>query len=240
MGQGRRRAPREARQARRPDGRLPRGRPRLHGLPQGALGADRLARTRSNGSTSEIKRRADVVGIFPNDEAIIRLVGALMLETIDEWAVSRRYLSLESLASLADTDPRRLPAWRPDQLGPEPRTGAPTPRPGARPSGSAISRAVAGAACTITPPCASRLTVFSSSSGRCFPLRTPLWVDSKRLPLPQGFRARGSRAAPTAARAAFHRHPAQPPGRAARPPTRSLPVLRQTPSQQAAKTFFVT
>ena len=58
--------------------------------------------------------------------------------------------------------------------------------------------------------------------------------------LPQGFRARGSRAAPTAARAVFHRHPAQPPGRAARPPTRSLPVLRQTPSQQAAKTFFVT
>jgi transposase-like protein len=58
----------------------------------------------------EIKRRADVVGIFPNDEAVIRLVGALMLEQSDEWAVSRRYFSLESLASLADTDCPRLPA----------------------------------------------------------------------------------------------------------------------------------
>jgi len=58
----------------------------------------------------EIKRRADVVGIFPNDEAVIRLVGALMLEQSDEWAVSRRYFSLESLASLADTDAPKLPA----------------------------------------------------------------------------------------------------------------------------------
>ena len=58
----------------------------------------------------EIKRRADVIGIFPNDRSVVRLVGALMLEQCDEWAVSRRYMSLESLAVLSDDPVLRLSA----------------------------------------------------------------------------------------------------------------------------------
>jgi transposase-like protein len=70
----------------------------------------------------EVKRRSDVIGIFPNDNAIVRLVGASgmglgpwrhhaeLLETNDEWALARRYTSLETLARVTDNPTVRLPA----------------------------------------------------------------------------------------------------------------------------------
>jgi putative transposase len=51
----------------------------------------------------EIKRRSEVVGIFPNEASVTRLIGALLLEQNDEWAVQRaRYMTLETIAPLSD------------------------------------------------------------------------------------------------------------------------------------------
>ena len=59
---------------------------------------------------AEVKRRTNVIGNFPNDGAIIRLVGAMMLEQNDEWSLQRRYMQLEGLQSLSDNQPARLSA----------------------------------------------------------------------------------------------------------------------------------
>ena len=59
----------------------------------------------------EVKRRTDVVGIFPDEDSIVRLVGAILLEQNDEWAVQRaRYMTLETLATLSDDAIVGLPA----------------------------------------------------------------------------------------------------------------------------------
>ena len=58
----------------------------------------------------EIKRRSNVVGIFPNEAAVTRLVGALLLEQNDEWATQRRCMTLETLAPISDNPAVSLPA----------------------------------------------------------------------------------------------------------------------------------
>jgi len=71
-----------------------------------ALPAEHWTKLRSTNPlervNKEIGRRSDVVGIFPNDAAVIRLAGALLIEQNDEWLVSRRYLSAESMALILE------------------------------------------------------------------------------------------------------------------------------------------
>jgi hypothetical protein len=100
----------QAAQARRLPGRGRGGYPRLHHLPGAAprQAAFHKPLERLNG---EIKRRTDVVGIFPNEDAIVRLVGAILLEQNDESAVQRgRYMTLETIAPLSDDPTVSLPA----------------------------------------------------------------------------------------------------------------------------------
>jgi putative transposase len=61
----------------------------------------------------EIKRRARVIGIFPNNAAIVRLVGTLLAEQTDEWQITRRYMIQESLARVLNPEP--MPAQLEDR-----------------------------------------------------------------------------------------------------------------------------
>lgn len=56
--------------------------------------------TEAAGIEKEIKRRADVVGIFPNEGSIVRLIGAVLLEANDEWQLQHRYMQTEAMAEL--------------------------------------------------------------------------------------------------------------------------------------------
>ncbi len=66
----------------------------------------------------EIKRRTEVVGIFPNDATVVRLVGALLLEQNDEWTVQpARYMTLETIAPSSDDPSSACQQWPADQPG---------------------------------------------------------------------------------------------------------------------------
>ncbi len=67
----------------------------------------------------EVKRRADVVGIFPNEDFIVRLVGAVLMEHNDDWQTQNRYMQIEGFQSRPTrpptSNPCRLHPRRPDQ-----------------------------------------------------------------------------------------------------------------------------
>jgi Transposase, Mutator family len=76
----------------------------------------------------EIGRRTDVVGIFPNDAALLRLAGALLIEQNDEWLIARRYLSQESLELVLVDEPATKEVTQLTPALSYPRRSSATPR----------------------------------------------------------------------------------------------------------------
>jgi transposase-like protein len=63
----------------------------------------------------EVKRRADVVGIFPSEPSVVGLTGAVLLEQNDEWQLRHRYMPVEAMAELASPAAAAEPALIPPE-----------------------------------------------------------------------------------------------------------------------------
>jgi len=65
-----------------------------------------------------VKRRTDIVGVFPDQDSVIRLVGSVLQEIDDEWQIERRYFSLDSMRKLKESSESLLSSPGALQLGP--------------------------------------------------------------------------------------------------------------------------